>query len=240
MKKSTVILLSFLFFAAVNIITGYYVYLHQDLLKNFDPNDYTTWIGWALAGGPIAAWILFSIIISLIPTKEESPKIESEDKDIVKKEEKIEASEEEEKSQVETKQEEVKAEDLYPKEIAVVQLLGLLQREGRLIDFLQEDIEPYEDAQIGAAVREVHRGCKKALNDALALKPVLDAAEGSEVEIEEDFDPTKIRLIGNVHGEPPFKGIIRHCGWRFTKINLPEWTGKEKTDVLAPAEVEIQ
>jgi len=70
--------------------------------------------------------------------------------------------------------------------------------------------------------------------------PVLDAAEGSEVEIEEGFDPTKIRLIGNVHGEPPFKGIIRHCGWRFTKINLPEWTGKEKTDVLAPAEVEIQ
>ncbi len=131
-------------------------------------------------------------------------------------------------------------EELYPKEVAVVQLLGLLQREGRLIDFLQEDIEPFEDAQIGAAVREVHRGCRAALMDTLGLKPVLDAGEGSEVEIEEDFDPSKIRLIGNLHGEPPYRGIIRHCGWRFTRLNLPKWTGKEKTDVIAPAEVEIQ
>jgi hypothetical protein len=130
-------------------------------------------------------------------------------------------------------------EDLYPKEISVVQILGLLQREGRLLDFLEEDIAPYDDAQIGAAVREVHRGCRAALEDTLGLKPVLDAPEGSEVEIEEDFDPAKIRLIGNVRGNPPFKGIIRHCGWRYTRMNLPKWTAKDKTDVLAPAEIEV-
>ena len=124
-------------------------------------------------------------------------------------------------------------------EITVVQTLGVLQREGRLIDFLQEDIEPYDDAQIGAAVREVHRGCRSALKEVFGLSPVLNAAEGSQVEIEEDFDPTRIKLIGNLSGNPPFKGTLRHCGWRFTEVRLPVWTAKDKTDVLAPAEVEI-
>ncbi|MCD4755876.1 MAG: DUF2760 domain-containing protein, partial [Deltaproteobacteria bacterium] len=127
----------------------------------------------------------------------------------------------------------------HASEIAIVQTLGLLQREGRLIDFLQEDIEPYDDAQIGAAVREVHRGCKAALKEVFGLSPVLKAAEGSQVEIEEDFDPTRIKIIGNIRGNPPFKGTLRHCGWKFTEVHLPEWTAKEKTDVLAPAEVEI-
>src|SRR5207253_6846543 len=37
---------------------------------------------------------------------------------------------------------------------AAVQLLAILQREGRLLDFLQEDVDGYADAQIGAAVRD--------------------------------------------------------------------------------------
>lgn len=228
MKKSTVIFLSFILFGAVNGLTGYYVYLHQELLKD--------WQGYALAGAPLAAWLLFTIIIALIPVKKEE-----EEAEVKKESPKVEGKKEEEEKD-KTQEEEggvEKEKELYPKEVAVVQLLGLLQREGRLIDFLQEDIEPYDDAQIGAAVREVHRGCRQALKDALDLRPVLEAPEGSEVEIEEDFDPGKIRLIGNVQGEPPFKGVIRHCGWRFTKINLPKWTGKEKTDTIAPAEVEI-
>ncbi len=231
MKKGTILTISFFLFACVSGLAGYIVYLHQDLFLK-DNN----WEGWALAAGPMVAWVIFALILATIPSgqaKEGHEEGEGEFPASKGEEEAEEVSSTEEKP-------EKAPEELYPKEVAVVQLLGLLQREGRLIDFLQEDIEPFEDAQIGAAVREVHRGCRAALMDTLGLKPVLDAGEGSEVEIEEDFDPSKIRLIGNLHGEPPYRGIIRHCGWRFTRLNLPKWTGKEKTDVIAPAEVEIQ
>ena len=123
-------------------------------------------------------------------------------------------------------------------DLGAIKLLSILQQEGRLIDFLQEEIDEYDDAQIGAAAREVHRGCRAALTEVLGLSPVLSAEEGTPVEIEEDFDAGRIKLIGNVQGKPPFRGILRHGGWRYTKINLPE-TPTKKSDVLAPAEVEI-
>ncbi len=233
MKKGTILSISFLLFACVSGLNGYIVYLHQNIF----PLDNTNWEGWALIAGPIVAWLLFALAIAPLSDKPAEEEIGSE---ASKEFDDGEAGESQESQELEgEKAEKDDIEKLYPKEVAVVQLLGLLQREGRLIDFLQEDIEPYDDAQIGAAVREVHRGCRAALMDTLELKPVLDAGEGSEVEIEEDFDPTKIRLIGNLHGEPPYKGVIRHGGWRFTKLNLPKWTGKEKSDVIAPAEVEI-
>ncbi len=231
MKKGTILTISFFLFACVSGLAGYIVYLHQDLFLK-DNN----WEGWALAAGPMVAWVIFALILATIPSGQAKEGRGEGDEELPASKGEKEA---EEVSSIEEETEK-DAEELYPKEVAVVQLLGLLQREGRLIDFLQEDIEPFEDAQIGAAVREVHRGCRAALMDTLGLKPVLDAGEGSEVEIEEDFDPSKIRLIGNLHGEPPYRGIIRHCGWRFTRLNLPKWTGKEKTDVIAPAEVEIQ
>ncbi|NPA95652.1 MAG: DUF2760 domain-containing protein [Thermodesulfobacteria bacterium] len=234
MKKGTILTISFFLFACVSGLTGYIVYLHQDLfLKN------NNWEGWALAAGPMAAWLIFAMIVASLPSGKGEPQKDEGEVEGDSQEPPPESADKEEEAQA-IQEEEKDIEKLYPKEVAVVQLLGLLQREGRLIDFLQEDIEPYEDAQIGAAVREVHRGCRNALMNTLELRPVLDAGEGSEVEIEEDFDPSKIRLIGNLHGNPPYKGIIRHCGWRFTKLNLPEWTGKEKTDVIAPAEVEIE
>lgn len=121
-----------------------------------------------------------------------------------------------------------------------VQMLGILQREGRLIDFLQEDLGLYEDGQIGAAVRNIHQGCKDALYSYVDLKPILDESEGNEVTVPMGFDARAIRLTGNVAGDPPFKGIIRHRGWRVAKIELPQATSEQKKDwVLAPAEVEI-
>lgn len=121
-----------------------------------------------------------------------------------------------------------------------VQMLGILQREGRLIDFLQEDLSVYEDAQIGAAVRNIHQGCKSALSEYVDLKPIFEQAEGSEVTVDSGFDPRAIKLTGNVAGNPPFKGIIRHRGWRVAKIELPQPASEQKKDwVLAPAEVEI-
>ncbi len=224
MKKSTILTLSFIFSASVSGFCGYIVYLHQELfLKN------NNWEGWALIAAPVGAWLIFALVVASLP----GHKMQEQERE---KEGEVKASSPKEEKSVDTES----VEELYPKDVAVVQLLGLFQREGRLIDFLLEDIEPYDDAQIGAAVREVHRGCRNAIMDVLNLKPILEAGEGTEVEIEEDFDPSKIRLIGNLHGNPPYKGVIRHPGWRFTELNLPKWTGKEKTDVIAPAEVEIQ
>ena len=125
-------------------------------------------------------------------------------------------------------------------EASALQLLSILQRKGRLIDFLQEDIRAYQDAQIGAAVRNIHEGCKEALDECLTLEPIYDVEEGREVTVEKGFDAHAVRLIGNIMGEPPFKGALRHRGWRVTRINLPERVpGLEKDRVVAAAEVEV-
>lgn len=122
-----------------------------------------------------------------------------------------------------------------------VQLLALLQRDGRLVDFFSEDIAPYQDAQIGAAVRELHVGCRKALAQYVTLEPVIDGEEDRPVSVEEGFDPASIKLVGNVTGRAPLRGLLRHRGWRVAKINLPplppQGAGRA---VVAPAEVEIQ
>ena len=121
-----------------------------------------------------------------------------------------------------------------------LRVLAVLQRDGRLVDFLQEDIDPYADAQIGAAVRDIHRGCRKALKDYLTVSPILPGLEESEVTISPDFDPASIRLTGNVQGSPPFRGVLKHHGWRVEAVHLPVLPGaRDESSVLAPAEVEI-
>jgi hypothetical protein len=122
---------------------------------------------------------------------------------------------------------------------AAVQLLAILQREGRLLDFLQEDVDAYSDAQIGAAVRDIHRGCKKALAEHMPVEPVLREAENAQVRVDPGFDPSRIRLVGNVVGEPPFMGALRHHGWRIAKVSLPSAPRGTDPTVVAPAEVEL-
>jgi hypothetical protein len=120
-----------------------------------------------------------------------------------------------------------------------VLLLGVLQREGRLLDFLQEEIDSYSDAQIGAAVRDIHRGCKKALAEHAPLEPVMREPENATVRVDPGFDPSRIRLVGNVVGEPPFTGTLKHHGWRAGKVTLPELMRATDPTVIAPAEVEL-
>ncbi len=123
---------------------------------------------------------------------------------------------------------------------AAVQILSILQRKGRLIDFLQEDIRGFQDAQIGAAVRNVHEGCREALAEYVTLEPVYAQDEGSPVTVQKGFDAREVRLIGNVSGEPPFKGTLRHRGWRVARLDLPERVGTASDDkVVAAAEVEV-
>lgn len=118
-------------------------------------------------------------------------------------------------------------------------LLSVLQRQGRLVDFLFEDLGAYEDAQIGAAVRGIHENCRKVVTKSLTLSAVIDAAEGEEVSVEEGFDPAAVKLTGNVTGEPPFKGILRHRGWRTDNVEMPVLSDAQDAGVIAPAEVEI-
>jgi hypothetical protein len=118
-------------------------------------------------------------------------------------------------------------------------LFSLMQREGRLMDFLAEDLDLYEDAQIGSAVRSIHANCRKLVQEYLKPKPVMDQAEGDEVGVPADFDPGLIKLTGNVVGKPPFKGLLRHRGWRVGKIVVPSLSGRQNAEIIAPAEVEI-
>ncbi|MGD8836778.1 MAG: DUF2760 domain-containing protein [Desulfobacteraceae bacterium] len=118
-------------------------------------------------------------------------------------------------------------------------LLTVLQREGRLVDFFQEDLEMYEDEQIGAAVRNIHGNCQKILSKSLSMKPVIAGDEGDAFTVEAGFDPDAIKLTGRVIGEPPFEGTIRHKGWRARELELPDLTAIKDPTIIYPAEVEI-
>lgn len=119
-------------------------------------------------------------------------------------------------------------------------LLKILQEKGRFIDFFQEDISNFTDAQIGAAVRKVHQDCRNELEDLFAIRPLLEKKEGEEITLPEGIDPREIKLVGNVTGKAPYKGKVTHPGWICKKESLPKsLTGLEKKPVLAPAEVEI-
>src|SRR5258707_8038178 len=93
---------------------------------------------------------------------------------------------------------------------APLRMLAVLQRDGRLLDFLMEDISGATDQQVGFGVRELHKQCQESLKKALDLEPVLNAEQDAEVSVPAGFDPSAIRLTGNVAGEPPFKGILKH------------------------------
>jgi uncharacterized protein DUF2760 len=118
-------------------------------------------------------------------------------------------------------------------------LIALLQREGRLLDFCEEEIGKYGDAEVGAAARTVHAGCRKVLREALALEPVRIEPEGAQVQVPPGFDPGAVRLTGNVVGHPPFTGTLRHHGWKARDVRLPPAPAGQDATLLAPAEVEL-
>jgi hypothetical protein len=122
-------------------------------------------------------------------------------------------------------------------EAAAVQTLGVFQREGRFVDFLMEDLDGFSDAEIGATVREVHRGCRKALQEHFDLGPVRTEDEQTLVDVETGYDPARIRLTGNVSGSPPFSGVLKHKGWEATDVRLPR--ARRGDRVVSPAEVEV-
>ncbi len=115
-----------------------------------------------------------------------------------------------------------------------------LQREARFVDFIKEPLDSYSDAQIGAAVRDVHRDCGKVLDRLFAIKSIVDQEEGSPVEVPSGFDAGRYRLTGNVVGDPPFHGRLVHHGWEAAEVQLPAWSGTpHSARVVAPVEVEL-
>ena len=120
-----------------------------------------------------------------------------------------------------------------------LRLLALLQREGRLLDFLLEDISAATVDQVGAGVRELHRQAQAVIKEHLVLEPVLAKNEGETVEVPASFDPSAIRLTGNVTGQPPFRGTLQHHGWRVKNYTLPMPPEGQDQFVLAAAEVEL-
>ena len=125
------------------------------------------------------------------------------------------------------------------RDAAALQLLGLLQREARFVDFIKEDVASYSDADIGAASRVVHEGCRKLLSEYFDIEPVRSEDEGSRITLAAGFDAAAIRLTGNVVGQPPFVGRLSHRGWRMTASRLPQLAETHDPAILAQAEVEL-
>lgn len=121
-----------------------------------------------------------------------------------------------------------------------LELLSLLQKSGRLVDFFQEDISGCTDEQVGAAARHVHAECRQVLEQWVTIRPVLEEAEGVQVQIPEGYDVSSIKVVGKVKGAPPYKGVVVHGGWRAHKRSLPKRAGEHDAELLFPAEVELR
>ena len=122
---------------------------------------------------------------------------------------------------------------------AALQLLSLLQKEARFIDFIKEDVTSYSDADIGIAARVVHEGCNKAINEHFTLAAIRNEQEGSKISLPQGFDAGAVRLTGNITGAAPFTGTLIHKGWQVTNIRLPKLTQGHDAAILAAAEVEL-
>jgi Domain of unknown function (DUF2760) len=121
-----------------------------------------------------------------------------------------------------------------------LRLLSMLQNSGRLIDFLKEDLSSFSDAQVGVAVRKIHQDCSKLLEEVVTVRPLMEENEGTSVIIPFGYDPSSIKVVGKIKGEPPFQGILIHKGWKAHKHSLPKKIGEYQNDVIAPAEVELR
>jgi Domain of unknown function (DUF2760) len=131
------------------------------------------------------------------------------------------------------------AEPAKPDVTAALQLLALLQREGRLVDFLEQDVAGFSDAEVGAAARVVHEGCRKTLRQHARIMSVRSEEEGAGVTIADGYDAGEVKLIGNVSGKPPYRGVLVHRGWRVRDLHVPTPTKAHDATVIAPAEVEL-
>lgn len=120
-----------------------------------------------------------------------------------------------------------------------LRLLSMLQQSGRMIDFLKEDISSFTDAQVGVAVRKIHQDCSQCIEELVAIRPIMEEPEGGVITISAGYNPSEIKLIGNVKDQFPLKGQIIHRGWKACKRSLPKNSGEQTGELLSPAEIEV-
>jgi hypothetical protein len=125
-------------------------------------------------------------------------------------------------------------------EAEIVTFFGLLQEKGRLVDFLMEDITPYEDSEVGAAARVIHQGCRQVLQEYFNISPISEAAEGAQVTVPAGYSADQFRVVGKLTGEPPFTGTLLHKGWKTEFVKLPRIVNTDRLPSIAPAEVELK
>ncbi|MGZ9018914.1 MAG: DUF2760 domain-containing protein [Rhodoplanes sp.] len=127
-------------------------------------------------------------------------------------------------------------------ESEVVNFLAILQERGRFVDFLMDDITGYSDAQVGAAGRVLHGGCRAILLEHFGIRPMREEGEGSKVTVPTGYAPDDYRLVGRITGEAPFTGTLVHHGWRAEWVKLPRLlrTSADRLPAIAPAEVELR
>ena len=144
-------------------------------------------------------------------------------------------------------------------------LLTLLQERGRLIDFLMEDITAYGDAQVGAAARIIHQGCRKVLQECFSLAPITESKEGQKISLgtlqKELMEPNDTgaghddgtsafaalyRLIGRVPDRAPLQleGTLVHRGWKAKQLHVPKRVQSLEAPapfhhVVVPVEIEV-
>ncbi len=136
---------------------------------------------------------------------------------------------------------EITPKQIESQDLSHLRLLTSLQHAGRLIDFLKEDITPYNDAQIGSAVRKIHSDCAALLEELITIRPLMDEPEGKEIHVPRGYHPAEIKLVGKVKGEPPYTGVLTHRGWKAHKRALPKKNEDPKhSEIIFPAEVEIK
>ena len=124
----------------------------------------------------------------------------------------------------------------------IVGFLAMLQEKGRLVDFLMDDINPYNDAQVGAAARVVHAGCKRVLQEHFSIHPLRTEDEGSTVQVPAGYAADEYRLVGKIAGQAPFSGVLVHRGWKTDMVKLPQLlpSAPGQLPAIAPAEVELK
>ena len=124
----------------------------------------------------------------------------------------------------------------------IVSFLATLQARGRLVDFLMDDINAHDDAQVGAAARVVHAGCKAVLEEHFRIRPVREESEGSKVQVAAGYAADEYRLLGKISGPAPFSGVLVHHGWKTDTVKLPRIlrNSTDRLPAIAPAEVELR
>lgn len=123
-----------------------------------------------------------------------------------------------------------------------ITLLSTLQREARLLDLVQEPLDAYSDAQVGAAARDVLRDTSKSLQRMFELRPLVESEEGTNIAIPADSSAARYRIVSTSSSKAnPSSGVLVHPGWVATVSKVPQWNGATNDAlVIAPAEVEVK